>query len=452
MNDGFDQRFFSLSEYYLSDIEFFAGCVLTKREKLINRVIHSAGVTGFIVAYVIMIMRKTTVNLPIFRDVAILDIKGNWVLRKQVIAAEHRNLPMQRRHLPSLRILQEIIKAYTRYRQRVHGYRIESGRESSNPDGSTTFITSCAKMKHLSICPTSNRLYLFWLLHFYIHRSIIFANSQEILSNVKSVVTIEEYTPQIAGYLSALSDLGLPLTLYSPLKLAFPEITLKSLSMFAQVIVRNGSDVDFIKAHHRGPVYLEKRLNKAINFDTRIAPRIGVFLSSYYTLESQQLTHWIIESIIPFLNKLQNDWGAASIVVSCHPNDIRSKKILAESNIHVSAPDVAKEKRMLDYDVVFCGNTSVVEEALDEGIPVVYTGAMDTYAHDLYGYVRSGLVLDATYSLPARNEVRIFYDRIENQNKCQQLINDNCQHERVDLVDAICFVKSADVSQISESS
>ena len=442
MDDDFDQRFFSLSEYYLSDIEFFAAYVLTKREKLINRVIHSAGVTGFIVAYVIMVMRKTTVNLPIFRDVAILDIKGNLVLRKQVIAAEHRNLPMQRRHLPSPRILRELIKAYARYRERVHGYRIESGRESSIPDGPTTFIISCAKMKHLSRCPTSNRLYLFWLLHFYIHRSIIFANSQEILTNIKSVVTIEEYTPQIAGYLSALSDLGLPLTLYSPLKLAFPEITLKSLSMFAQVIVRNGSDVDFIKAHHRGPVFLEKKLNKSINFDTRICPRIGVFLSSYYAVESEQLTHWILESIIPLLKKLQKDWGAASVVVSCHPNDMRPKNLLTASNIQVSTPDVAKEKRMLDYDVVFCGNTSVVEEALDEGIPVVYTGAMDTYAHDLYGYVRSGLVLDATYSLPSRDAVHMFYSEAKTQDKLQQLINGNSQHEIVDFADAICLIKS----------
>lgn len=450
MNDGFDQRFFSLSEYYLSDIELFAGIVLTKREKLINRVIHSAGVTGFIVAYVIMVMRKTTVNLPIFRDVAILDIKGNWVLRKQVIAAERRDLPMQRRHLPSPRILRELIKAYARYREHVQKYRIESGRESSNPDGSTTFITSCAKMKPLSVCPTSNRLYLFWLLHFYIHRSIIFANSQEILSNVKSVVTIEEYTPQIAGYLSALSDLGLPLTLYSPLKLAFPELTLKSLSMFAQVIVRNGSDADFIKAHHRGPVYLEKRHNKSIDFDTRISPRIGVFLSSFYTVKSEQLTHWILGSIIPFLKKLQKDWGAASVVVFCHPNDMRPKNLLTESNIHVSAPDVAKEKRMLDFDVVFCGNTSVVEEALDEGIPVVYTGAMDAYTHDLYGYVRSGLVLDATYSLPSRYEVHNFYGKAKTQDKFQQLINGNSQHEVVDLADAICLTKSATVSHVSE--
>jgi len=412
MENKVDQRFFALCEYILSDIEHFENVYLSKKEKILNRITNSAGVIGIIIAYTMMVLKKGTINLTLFRDIAILDIKGNLILGKQEIASEQTELPLRRCHFPSLRIIQEICKAYLKYSSEIR---------TSPP---------CH--------PVSNKLYLFWLLNFFFYRSVVFANSKKILLNLKSVVTYNEYMPSICGCLSAFYDLSLPLSLYIGIKNNYPDLTIKSLCFFSQVIASNGSDADTIRSHCEVPLFIERRNNKPIFFDSIIAPRIGVFLSSYYTTESQILKYLINNKVLSFLENVQKDWNAQSVVVHCHPNDMRPKSLLNENNIFVYESNSMNGIRMRNYDIIFCGNTSVVEEALNEGIPVVYTGDLDTYTYDLYGYVNSGIVCDATYSIPSRADVQLFYDDQDTQDRIYNFKKGINDMEAIDFIEAIC--------------
>ena len=90
---------------------------------------------------------------------------------------------------------------------------------------------------------------------------------------------------------------------------------------------------------------------------------------------------------------------------------------------------------MSNFDVVISGNSSVIEEALDEGVPVVYMGNIDQYKYDLYGYVEDGVVLDATQYIPSLGAVKNFYRNSLRKSKIY--INGIATHERMNLIDAI---------------
>ena len=438
MNNDNSNKFIKLFEdIFFKNLAESERLVLTDREKIINIIANTGGILGFIIAYVIMIMRNSKINIPIFRDVVILDIKAELVLSNPTITAERRDLDLERWHLPSLGILIELIGAYHSYKRRARQNKIDGGSKtlsSNTPSGLND--GSDEKLQCLNEGVSISSRYLFYLLHFYIHKSIMLNNSRKIVLNVKSVVTINEFTPHILGYLSALYDMKIPLTLYMPTRVVEGQMPHSSLSMFSTIVARNGIDADFIETRYALPVKLEKTYKRLIELDSSKHPRVGVFLASYYTMETKQLLEFILNFIIPFLKSIQRKWNAKSITVSCHPSDLRSLSIFLEN--HVVALNISRAKskrRMLGYDVVICGNSSVVEEALSEGIPVVYTGSTDKYGFDLFRYVEDGIVLDATKSIPTLDEVKNFYKN--SVNKSQHFINGSSKYEVIDLIDAI---------------
>jgi hypothetical protein len=408
--------------------------VLTSRENIINIIANTAGLLGFTFAYVLMVMRSSTINIPIFRDVVVIDIKAGLILSNPAIAAERRDLNLNRWHLPSIRMLIEVVAAYLSYKRRVKLRGVDSSGQASK-----TNRASCdtKKLHYVNRYVPDSRRYLFYLVSFYIHKSIMLNNSKKILSNAKSVVCINEFTPQVLGYLSALYDIKIPLTLYLPTRIVEAQMpNNSSLNMFSRILAKNGIDADFINTRYKLHVNLEKTIKHSIEFDSNKPPRVGVFLASYYTMETKNLSEYIKKLIIPLLNKIQRKWNAKSMTVSCHPSDLRSISIFHGNN--VAALNISRAKkadRMLSYDLVICGNSSVAEEALSNGIPVVYMGCLDAYEYDLFKYVADGIVIDATKFIPPLNEVKNFYKN--SSSKSMRYINGVGEYEFMDLIDAI---------------
>ncbi len=431
-------NFFKLFEEDLMvSFDEIENLVFTKREVLINNIVNKCGLLGFIAIYVAMVIRKSKYNLSIFRNSLIIDIKGGLILNKPEVSKESTNLTLERCHIPSLTIIKEMICHYKKYKKDLLHYKIQLKTADYNSFYSNYDFKNYIKFKDNQRYPFQNKRYLFYLLHFYIHKSILLANSEKILINIKNVVTVREFTPKILGYLSALCDLRVPLNLYLAIRSPNDQVSNTTLSMFNKIIAKNGIDADFAKGYADVPVYLEKISRQEFRIMPKNEPKVGIFLASYYTMEINQLQEYISKSIIPFIMRLKNEWCAKSITIFCHPSDLRPRKILNDRNFLVNMTLTRQAGRMLNFDVIICGNSSVAEEAFIEGIPVVYSGEMDTYEYDLYKYIKNSLAVDATYYIPTIEDVRIHYGNQQNIDLINTFFDGAISHETVDFIEAI---------------
>ncbi len=431
-------NFFKLfEEDLIVSFDEIENLVYTKSEVLINNVLNKCGLLGFIAIYFAMVLRKSKYNLAIFRNTLIIDIKSGLILNMPELSNETTHLTLERYHIPSLAIIKEIIFDYKKYKRNLLQYQIQLNKTEHNYFYSSADYKYDVEFKKNQRYPFQNKRYLFYLLHFYIHKSILLANSKKILINIKNVVTVREFTPKVLGYLSALYDLRVPLTLYLAIRSPNDQKSNTTLNMFNKIIAKNGIDADFAKCHADVPVYLEKKSRKEFKKMQKIEPNVGIFLASYYTMEINQLHEYISKTIIPFILRVKDEWVAKSVTIFCHPSDLRPKKILNDRNFLVNMSLARQAGRMLNYDLIICGNSSVAEEAFIEGIPVVYSGEIDTYEYDLYKYIKNGLAVDATYFLPTIEDIRIHYECQQNKDLINIFFDGAFAHDTVDFIEAI---------------
>ncbi|MEI7695614.1 MAG: hypothetical protein WCI64_08235 [Chlorobium sp.] len=432
-----DQRLFGFCEFYLADNEIITpNIILSQQDILINSFLRFGGLPSLIFLYIFLVLRRTNIYLPVYKNIAILDIKSGYILRKSEIAKERENIVLQRFHFPRIKIIKELINSYLRYKNIISKNDFT---QSTDPDYNKITKENCTEIYMISKCASQNRLYLLWLLNFYLHRSVCLANSDLILSKIQKVITIDEYVPQIAGYISAFIDIGLPLNLYLPKKITKQRLTLYSLSIFNKVILANGEDADLIRSSYNGLMYLEKIVNHSMKLNLQVPPRVGIFLSSYYNLCVADLIDHISLFLVPFIHSIQIAWKADSVIVHCHPNDLTPEKILKEHNTSCCNEVVDQDLRMNNYDLVVVGNSSVTEEALRRGVPVVYLGSIDKWKYDLYGYVKCGIVIDATQSLPTLDEISEFYENSITKKILFEFNNGTKAHIKYDFIDIICL-------------
>lgn len=412
-----DETFFALCEYHLADPQTSARYHRSFAEKGIFLLVRYLGVIGMLLAYCVLVLRHSAVSLTCFRQAAVLDIHGKLILCREEIGAESCAVPIRRRHVPSRQIIGEIRAAHRRYT----GLRRSS-------EGDAPIPTRAA----------SNEMYLVWLLHFYVHRSIILANADMIRSTIGSVVTLEEFTPLIAGYLSAFADLKVPLVLYLPVKLSEPKLTLQAVPLFTRVVVTNGGTADFLHANGREDVLLEEA---GCSSGRTARPADGavaaVFLASYYTLDDAELARFLSRSTIPYLQRFQETWRPLKVRIHCHPNDARPRPTLERTGFDVAGAESRTAERMADLAIVLSGNTSVIDEALAAGIPVIYCGTLDRYSYDLMGYVKEGLVLDGTHECPTPAMAQGFFQQPQTRAKLDGYRRGSGSHRSVRLADAI---------------
>lgn len=421
MKNRSDEEFFALCEYSLADPQTSARYLRNFTAKVIYIAVRHFGWVGLVVSYVLMVVRNSELSLPCFKHVAVLDIHAKLILRRDDIQAECRAVPIRRSHFPSRQILKELCVAYRRY------IGLRSRTEFGNPR------TSAPDTARLA---ATNHMYLVWLLYFYVHRSIILANAETVKSKIRTVLTPEEFTPLFTGYLSAFSDLGIPLILYLPGQLAQPDLVVQASPLFSKIIAKNGGAADFLHANGKKDVLLEE----STFFNQRTPERKkysigGVFLASFYTLNDPQLTQFLTQSTVPYLRRFQETWHPISLRIFCHPNDSRARSTIERAGFDVYEAEPGK--RLAGLDVVLSGNTSVIDEAIAADIPVVYSGRLDTYDYDLIGYVKEGVVLDGTYECPPQNVVEDFFGQPQTQAKLQRHRRGSGLHRLVRLIDEI---------------
>lgn len=416
-----DEAFFALCEYSLSDPQSSARYHRKLTEKLIYLIVRYLGRIGLLLAYAVLVTRDSAVFLSCFKHVAVLDIHAKMILRRDEFRAECRSVAIRRRHFPSRQIFTEIASAHRRY---LHLRRQTEANPSDTSVGETM------------IRAASNEMYLVWLLHFHVHRSIILANAETVKTVIRAVLTLDEFTPQIAGYLSAFSDLDIPLVLYLPGKLARPKVILQALPLFSKVIAKNGDAADFLHAGGMEDVLLEES-----GYSGRSAqkdhPVAGVFLASFYTLNDTELAEFLSHSMIPYLRRFQEMWQPLDVRVFCHPNDARARIPLEQAGFDVNGTEPEIGDRMVSLDVVLSGNTSVIDEAIAAELPVIYCGNLDKYSYDLIGYVKEGLVLDGTHECPTRALVEDFFRQPQTRARLQRHRQGSGSHRLVRLVDEI---------------
>jgi hypothetical protein len=418
-----DEAFFALCEYFLSDPQTSAQYHRTFTEKLIYNTVRHLGWGGLLLAYAALVVRDSAVFLSCFKHVVILDIHAKLILRRDDIRADCRSMPIRRRHFPSRQIIKEMASAHRRY----IGLRRRAERNADGAAPDTLMLAA------------SNEMYPIWLLHFYVHRSIILANAETIRSAIRTALTLEEFTPLIAGYLSAFSDLQIPLILYLPGKLAQPELTLQAWPLFSKVVVKNGGSADFLRASGKEDVLMEESA-----FSSQDTPHYkggdlvgAVYLASFYTLNDAELIEFLTHSAIPYLRRFQEIWQPLNIRVFCHPNDGRARSTLEQAGFHVAKNEPQSGNRMEGLDLVLSGNTSVIDEALAADVPVIYCGKLDNYSYDLIGYVKEGLVFDATHACPTRSIVEDFFAQPQTRTSLQRYRRGSGLHRSVRLIDEI---------------
>ena len=401
---------------------------------VINILINKGGAFGIILAYIIMVMRRTDIVLPIFRGVAILDIKAGLIYNKKDIKNECKKIIIKRFHIPSIKIIRELIQAYKEYVGKIEDLKIKN--ISINQYINEKEYSEKKLNLNVGERAILNRDYLIWMFYYYFYRSIFYSNLKLINESIKGVVTIEEYTPQIAGYLSVLNELDKPLYLFLHGKLFIPELTLHSLKIYDRVIYSPGVDTDILNQYNN-KIYREKIEIRNVKLNLNYPPKVGLFLSSYYELNNYKLLNFFKSNIIPLVKKMKKQWGIEDILIYCHPNDKRPHKILVNSHIIRDEMEIKKMNRMTNLDLVVVGNSSVAEEALKMGVPVVYSNELDTYTYDIYGYINYELVIDGSLNLPTLQNIYDFYESFRTKRNLTSFFNSKNNHETVEFIDAI---------------
>jgi len=355
------------------------------------------GSFGLCLDYLLRVISAEKVTLTVIDSVAIIDIKAGLILNAHGMNRQFSHLRLSRLHLPSLKIMFELINAYQRYT------RLKSIYHKKN------IISTENRGKKDSLIAAGNPNYLIWLVDYFFYRSALVANKSLISSKIYGVVTIDEFTPSNCGILSVFYEIQKPLILYLPFSSGL-NIDL-ALPVFNVVLARNGIDADAVKTKKFDNIFLLDNVFTPIYTATKDILNVAIFLASFYNLDINKLQHLVETQIIPFIQNIQAIWRPALLLIFCHPNDQRVSSLLAQYGIHVRTPSGSIHDKLMHVDLVVCGNTSVAEEALIRGIPVAYSSKLDAYIHDFYGYVEKGLVLDISDTVPMVPEIMSFYEQ-----------------------------------------
>ena len=143
--------------------------------------------------------------------------------------------------------------------------------------------------------------------------------------------------------------------------------------------------------------------------------RIGIALNAFFN------KHGFI-SLLSILNKKK--W-VKQIMVRFHPNTKPLKYIPEIDEFEFEVSEVIPELFFKDIDILICGRTSFIKEALLSGIPVVFNDSLENDMKKESGYVTRGEVFDMTgkqWDISIINEINDFYQSNKWKEKQKQWI------------------------------
>ncbi len=418
LGEANDRIFFVMCEYLLAEPRKSPRFLPTRNQRIIFIAVRHFGLFGLLICYLIMISRSSRMHINCVGTSAIFDIRGMHISSRNEILGERHEIALKRRHFPSRRILREIWSAHRRYQQ-------------------LSKVSKCNKS--ISESATLNEMYLYWLLIYYVYRSIIQNNANVLKSKISRAVTSFHPTPEINGCLSMLSDLGIPLIAYISHKIITNDLYLYSLSFFDKVVVKHGSSMQLLTERLKTAVLLEERSPRPIRSPLdKEQLTVAVFLSSFYTLNDVEVERFVTHGLVPSLLEFQNRWRPLSIRIFCHPNDARPEGPLLQFGFDTVTSRVRPADSVEEFSVVLAGNTTAIEEALAAGVPVIYCGNLDSFEYDLLGYVSDGIVFDGTNKLPHEEELVKFYTEKQTMMRLQHFLHGCKVYPSIRFIDIFC--------------
>ena len=138
------------------------------------------------------------------------------------------------------------------------------------------------------------------------------------------------------------------------------------------------------------------------------------------------------------------EWVKKSII-RFHPrsaqNDVLSE--MEEIDFDISAKE--PETFFKNIDILICGRTSLIKDALLAGIPVVFDASLDVERKEEYGYITRGVVYDMTgkqWNTSNINNINHFYQSKTWEKKQEQWITQDSSAISID--DAVAYLQELD--------
>ena len=125
---------------------------------------------------------------------------------------------------------------------------------------------------------------------------------------------------------------------------------------------------------------------------------IGIVLNNYFNETF----------LLEYLEVLKSKIFCSKIVIRFHPR-AKFEEMNLPHYVEKQSGKLSLKGFVDTVDLVIAGNTSVVPDILNSGIPVIYLSDLDNLPCDSYGYIRDKLVLASTSFNWDINNITKFY-------------------------------------------
>ncbi len=115
------------------------------------------------------------------------------------------------------------------------------------------------------------------------------------------------------------------------------------------------------------------------------------------------------EKVLPLLRELSR-LTSSTIKVRLHPLASSKKWHSLKEKVEITSGKQDIEEFSNQVDLVFCGNTSLIEILLSYGVPVVYVSNLDEEVDDIYKYVKTGEIPKAHFPI-ITSQISEFYEK-----------------------------------------
>ncbi len=125
---------------------------------------------------------------------------------------------------------------------------------------------------------------------------------------------------------------------------------------------------------------------KAITVDNNRQLCVGIAVNAFFDKNG----------LINLLKKLEALQWVDQIVIRFHPSTTPSELFSETEAIYFEVSDAGPELFFEKIDLLVCGRTSLIKDALLWGVPVAFDASLDVDRKVSYGYLTSGSIIDMT--------------------------------------------------------
>ncbi len=253
-----------------------------------------------------------------------------------------------------------------------------------------------------SSCPALYELCKFWV-YYTVYSDWLFKTS------LSGVLVIDDYSMRRLALVLAAKDNGLRVGIVKMSdELERPCPFYRYDVLFCWNYRQSMEEDGFwdVVSHLQRPV----RTMKKLSFNDNQKLKIGIALNAFFNKPG----------LINLISILNSEKWADQIIIRFHPSTKPDKYISSIEEYEIEVSEDAPELFFKDLDILICGRTSLIKEALLFGIPVVFDDSLENDMKKESGFVTRGEVFDMTgkqWNLSIINEISEYYQ----SNKWQEM-------------------------------